>query len=206
MRYGQRDEQKLLYASRMAVTLGHLVVEQMDKVSLSTFDDEPRESLAPSNTMAQIIQMTKALDAVKPERKTAIGPAVLELAARAGRRGVVVILSDFLVDLDDLEAALQRLRYEKHEVVLMQVLHHDELAFELDGLVRFVGLEDEERTLARPEDVREEYLEAFGRFSRRLEDVCESNRCELLVCDTSRPMGELFADYLQQRSRVRRRW
>ncbi len=206
MRYGDDDTQKLLYAARMAVTLGYLVVEQSDKVSLTIFDDNVRASLTPSNTMGQILKMTEALDRVESVNKTQIGSALLDLAGRVGRRGIIVVFSDFFVDLDDLEDALQRLRYDKHEVVLMQTLHHDELSFELPGMVRFVGLEEADQFLTRPQDIRNAYLDALNKFNDRLQEICEANRCERVLCDTSRDMSELFADYLQQRSLTRRRW
>ena len=42
MRYGEGAEQKLLYAARMATTLGYSIVRQSDKVSLAMFDDRVR--------------------------------------------------------------------------------------------------------------------------------------------------------------------
>ncbi len=206
MRYGEAATQKLLYAARMAVTLGYLVVERSDKVSLTLFDDEVRATLRPSNTMGQVLKMTESLDAAEPVNKTQISSTLIDLAARAGRRGIVVVFSDFLVDLDDLEDALQRLRYDKHEVVLMHTMHHDELNFDIPGMVRFEGLEDDDVFLTRPNDVRKAYLEALKRHVDRLDEICETNRCERVECDTSRPLAELFADYLQQRAINRRRW
>ena len=207
MRYGEGARQKLMYAAQMAATLAYLIVEQIDKVALATFDDQVRDALAPSNSLSQLIRMTEVLDRVEPVQKTAIGSAITELAGRTGRRGIIIILSDFFVDLADLERAIQRLRYEQHEVVLFQLMHRDELAFQIPGMVRFEGLEDDEHYLTRPDDIRAAYLEAVGRFNERLESLCEANRCERVLCDTSRPMAELFADYLQQRTvSGRRRW
>lgn len=205
MRYGQGDQQKLLYASRMVATLGYLIIEQMDRVALATFDDEVREALPPSNALEQIIHMSEVLDNANPVEKTAIGSALTQLAGRTGRRGIIIILSDLFVDLDDLAAALQRLRYEQHEVVLFQVMHHDELDFRIPGMIRFEGLEIDERFLTRPSDVRTAYLDALNRFRDRLEGICESNQCELVLCDTSRSMADLFAEYLQHRTVFRRR-
>jgi uncharacterized protein (DUF58 family) len=206
MRYGEGDQQKLLYASRMALTLAYLIVQQADKVSATLFDEEVREVLPPSNGLPQVFRMTDTLDRAKPVKKTKMGPALLDLAGRAGRRGIVIIFSDFLADLDDLEQALQHLRYHRHEIVLMQVMHHDELTFDLPGLVRFIGLEDPGELLTRPEDVKATYLEALRRFNHRLQEVCEANHVERVLCDTSRDMGEIFADYLQKRMMIHKRW
>ena len=76
----------------------------------------------------------------------------------------------------------------------------------IPGMVRFVGLEDADQFLTRPDDVRDAYLEAMTAFNDRLEEICEANQCERLVCNTSRDMAELFADYLHARSLSHRRW
>jgi len=199
MRYGEGDTQKLLYAARMAVTLANLIVEQSDRVSLTTFDEKVVGALAPSNSLAQLINMSEMLDEVEPVKKTHIGPSLMDLAARAGRRAIIVILSDFFVDLDDLNDAVQRLCYDDHEVVLMQVLHNDEIEFNMPGTIRFVGLEDSREIDARPDDTRRAYLAAMKEFNDRLEAIANANQCERLVCDTSRDMAELFADYLNSR-------
>lgn len=205
MRYGQGDTQKLLYASRMAVTLANLIVEQSDRVSLTTFDEHVVNSLAPSNSLAQIINISEMLDLVEPVNKTRIGPSLMDLAARAGRRAIIVIFSDFFVDLDDLNDAVQRLCYDNHEVVLMQVLHNDEIEFRMPGTFRFLGLEDNSEINACPDDTRKSYLNAMKQFNGRLESIAKANQCERLVCNTSRDMAELFADYLHSRS-LRRHW
>lgn len=204
MRFGEEDQQKLLYASRLAVTLAYMIVEQSDKVSMGTFDESVRDWLRPSNNLGQILRMSQTLEDSKPVNKTRIGQSMLELAGRAGRRSIVILLSDLFVDLDDLRDAVERLRYDRHEIVLMQVLHNDEIEFNLEGMVRFVGLEDADEFLTRPQDIRDGYLQAFQRHKDRITEICEANRCEHLVCDTSRDLGDLFADYLQQRTMQRR--
>ena len=83
MRYGESDEQKLLYASRLATTLGYLVVEQSDKVSFATFDESVRDTLKPSNAMGQILRMTETLDQIKPVKKTQMSGPLLDLAGRS---------------------------------------------------------------------------------------------------------------------------
>lgn len=204
MRYGDDGQQKLLYASRMATTLGYAVVRQSDKVSLATFDDRLRGFVPPSNSMAQIVRMTEHLDQVKPVEKTGLADCLTELAGRMRRREIVIIFSDFFTDLEALESALQRMRYARHEVVLFQVMHHDELAFDLDGMIRFQGLEVPEFYLAQPEELRTAYLQAMGRFHQQFAGLCQRNRVERVLVDTSRDMSEVFVDYLNQRSLLNR--
>jgi uncharacterized protein (DUF58 family) len=204
MRYGEDNEQKLLYASKMATTLGHCIVRQSDKVSLSTFDERVLGFVPPSNSMGQVIRMTDHLQEIQPVQKTRMAECLTELTGRMRRREIVMVFSDFFTDLDALESALQRMRYNRHEVVLFQIMHHDELAFEFSGMVKFIGLEIPQELLTQPEELRQGYLRAMRRFNDRFEDLCQRNRIERVLVDTRRDMGEVFVDYLNQRSLLNR--
>jgi uncharacterized protein (DUF58 family) len=204
MRYGEDREQKLLYAAQMATTLGYSIIRQSDKVSLATFDDRLRGFIQPSNSMAQVVRMTEHLDEIEPVEKTKLAECLTELVGRMKRREIVMVFSDFFTDLDALEAALQRMRYNRHEVVLFQVMHHDELAFDFSGMIKFQGLEVPEELLAQPEDLRRGYLQAVERFNGRFEEICQRNGVERVLVDTSRSMGEVFVDYLNKRSLLNR--
>lgn len=200
MRYGEGREQKLLYAAQMATMLGYSVVRQSDKVSLATFDDRVRGFIPPSNSMDQIVRMTQHLDELKAEEKTAMSECLHDIAGRLGRREIVMIFSDFFTNLGELEPVLQRLRYSKHEVILFQVMHHDELTLDMDGMVKFVGLESPDELLAQTDDLRRNYLSAVRRHCDQIEEIAQRNGCERLLVDSRRNMSELFLDYLNQRS------
>lgn len=204
MRYGAGAEQKLHRAAQLLVTLGYSIVRQSDKVSLATFDEKVLAFVPPANSMAQIVRMTEHLDQIEPVQKTHLAECLTELAGRMRRREIVMIASDFFTDLDALESALQRLRYNRHEIVLLQVLHHDELAFDFAGMTKFVGLEVPEELLTQPEELRAAYLAALARFQAQLEEICHRNRIERVLIDTRRDLGEVLVDYLNQRSLLNR--
>jgi len=204
MRYGEGETQKLLYASKAASTLGYSVIRQSDKVSMATFDDKVRGTVPPSNSMSQVARMTQHLDAIKPVEKTDMAGCLSELANHMGRREIVFIFSDFFTDLDAIEDSLQRMRYSKHEVILFHVMHHDELEFNMKGMIKFVGLEIDLEKLAQPEDLRAAYLQIVRKFNARLEEIAQRNACEYILADTSRNLGEVFVDYLNRRSLLNR--
>ncbi len=205
MRYGEGDQQKLAYAAYMIAALAHATLQQRDKVSLATFDDEVRGVLPPSNSQGQILRLTELLDETEPKHKTHLHDCLTQLAARMKRREIVMIFSDFFTDdLDGLENALGRMRYNRHEVVLFQIMHHDELVFKFDDMTKFVGMEIPEELLAQPDRIRDAYLGAMQRFNDRLEEICQRNRIERVLVDTDRDMAEVLIDYLNQRSLLNR--
>ncbi len=204
MRYGEGPQQKMQYAAQMATTLGYAIVRQSDQVSLSTFDEALRGTIPPGNSMAQIVRLTDHLDSLEPVQKTRMPECLVELNGRFHRREIVMIFSDFFTDLKALEGALQRMRYNNHEVVLFHIMHHDELAFDFAGQIKFVGLEVSDELMTQPEDLRASYLAAVARFTKGLEEICQNNRIERVPVDTGRDMAEVLVDYLNQRSVLNR--
>tara|TARA_B100000678_G_C18108497_1_gene461782 strand:+ start:40 stop:948 length:909 start_codon:yes stop_codon:yes gene_type:complete len=204
MRYGEEQQQKMLYAAQMLTTLGYSIIKQSDRVSLSTFDEKVRGYVPPGNSMVQVQRMTEHLDEIEPKEKTDMSECLSEVAGRTGRREIIMIFSDFFTDLDELEKVLQRFRYQQHEVVLFQILHHDELAFNFDGMIKFIGLEVPDEILMQPSELRKAYLAALNRFNDRFEEICQANKVERLLVDTSTGMGEFLFDYLNTRGLVRR--
>jgi uncharacterized protein (DUF58 family) len=200
MRYGEGNEQKLRYAAQMAMALGFSVIRQSDKVALFTFDNRVRGHIPPSNSMAQVVRLTEHLDAIAPVEKTELPACMSEIAGRLGSREIVMIFSDFFTDVEALEPVLQRLRYAKHEVVLFQVMHHDELTFDLEGMIKFQGLESSEEWLIQTADLRRGYLEAVRAFQARMEAIVERNRCEHVLIDTREDLKTHLIDYLNQRT------
>lgn len=203
MRYGDGQEQKLLYASQLAATLAYAIVRQNDKVSLGTFDEQVRGWVPPGNTPAQVIRMIEHLDDIKPVEKTRLTESLQDLGGRMGRREIVMICSDFFGDLPGLEEALQRLRYQRHEVVLFHILHHDEIAFDFEGMVKFQGLEVAEEHLTSPQEIRAAYLKSFGQYVAQLDEICQRNKIERVQVDTRRPLAGVILDHLNQRAMLR---
>jgi hypothetical protein len=144
--------------------------------------------------------MTEQLDTIEPVRKTRLPECLVDLCGRMGRRAIVLVFSDCFTDIDHLEEALQRLRYSRHEVVLFQVMHPDELTFDFEGNVKFRGLETSDELLTQPAELRRRYLAALERFNGRLEEACLRNRVERLLVDTGRNPAEVLVDYLNARS------
>ena len=203
MRYGDQAQQKLTYAAQAATTLGYSIINQNDKVSLATFDDRVRGYVPPGNSLAQIHRITQHLDEISPVEKTSMAECLTDLTGRMGRREIVMIFSDFFTDLELLEKALQRMKYNRHEIVLFHVLHHHERSFEFEGMVKFLGLEEVSEYLTQTEDIRQGYLEAMSRYEGAFDDLCRRNAIERVSVDTSHNLGDDLVEYLNQRTRVR---
>lgn len=204
MQYGEGDSNKLAYAKLLAAVLGYLIVHQRDSASLAIFDDKWRTMLPPSSQPGHVTAMLRALEATEPRDKTGIGPLLHEVADKIRRRGLVFLISDCFDSVPSLLHGLRHLRFQGHEVTVFHILHHDELDFPFEGMVRFEGLEIPEKYLTRPQLIRPAYLRALEAFLKELQRGCESDQCDYVLMDTSRPLGDALGEYLVRRLRVKR--
>ena len=200
MRYGDDDQQKLSFAARLGLTLAFAIVRQHDKVSFTTFDERVRQHIPPSHSTEQILRISEQMDLTTAVEKTSIR-VLSELVGRFGRREIVVIISDLFADPAELEDVVQRLRYDKHEVVLFHILHPRETDLDFSGEATFVGLESDDSLTARLDDVRPGYLEAFSRYAEQIERAADMNRCEYVRTPTDVPLAATLTNYLDRRKR-----
>ena len=122
------------------------------------------------------------------------------IGPRLKRRGIVAIFSDFFDDLDGIVEGLRRLVHRGQEPILFQVLDHQELAFELEGLVRFEGLEELGELKVDPKAIREAYLEEIGAHNRELARQARALSVDWVPLDTSLPLDAALSTYLARRA------
>lgn len=200
MMYGEGAQRKWDYAAALAVTLSYLIVRKRDKVGFGMFDDKVLLHLPASQTMLQPRRMDGVIEKHTPSQKTNIERTLMEFAPRLGRRGVVMVISDFFDDVERVLNVVRRFRYDLHDVVLFHVMHRDELAFPFDGNIRFEGLEGLPEIKTDAQQVRARYREVVSEYLDRLGRGCEKSNVEYVLMDTSVPVEVTLARYLAGRA------
>ncbi len=132
-------------------------------------------------------------------RKTATGPILHELAERFRKRGIVILFSDLLDDVDAILAGLKHFRHRRHEVVLMHVLDPAEVDFRFDQMMLFRGLEGLPELLAEPRALRSAYLAELQKFLHRLRQGCRQERIDYVLVRTDQSLEVVLSSYLASR-------
>lgn len=183
MLYGQRGLQsdpsrsasglsKLQYAQLIAFSLAYLVIEQRDFAALLTFSDGIDDWLPPSGSPAQFEDMISVMERASHHPKTDLANVLQQAGQRLARRGLVVLISDLLDDVQALLKSLRLLRLMGHDALLIHVLDRDEVEFPFDSMARFEGLEDQPQVLADPRLIAQAYRQAVKEFCQQLEVGC----------------------------------
>ncbi len=192
---------RLDYAKRLAATLSYLIINQGDAAGLLHVTEKTATEIPPRRNASHLQVILDTLGQARPTGETRLVPMLHELAEKARRRALVVILSDCFCDGDALRDALQHLRFQKHDLALFHLLDPLELDFEFDRPVRFVDMEGSQSIITEPATVRAEYQTQLKRFLGKLRDDCHEFNADYRRVTLDRPYGEVMADFLTERAR-----
>jgi len=128
-----------------------------------------------------------------------------EFAERAGRRALIVLISDLFDDAEQVLTGIRHLRHRDHDVIVFHILDPDELEFPFDRMTRFEGLEAWPEVLADPRAVREAYLNEVRAFNLVVSKGCAAERVDYRRIATNVRLDIGLSTYLAGRMRRRSR-
>src|SRR3954447_2878521 len=179
---------KFDYACRLVASLGYLMLAQTESVGLATFSGTIDHWLVPRAGISQLAPLIDLLERAVPRGDSKPGEAMSEVADRLERRALAIVISDCFQPIARIREGLTRLRHDRHETILIQVLHQDEVEFPFRRWSRFRGLEGERPTLLEPAPVRKTSLDNFRRHRRELADRARAAGAEFHTFTTDKPL------------------
>lgn len=199
MQYGSGPMNKYEYAATLAASLAYLLLKQHDSVGCIAFDEVIRARTPQRSTQAHLSTIVQTLDASKPRNKTDPGSILREIAETGPRRGMIVLLSDLLGDVESTLRGLRLLRQRGHDVLVLHVMDDDELDFPFDGPTRFEGLELPAHLNCNPRALREGYLASLEKFLTKLRRGCARDAVDYTLIRTSQPLDAALASFITGR-------
>ncbi len=196
MKYGSGSITKLDYGKMMAACLSYLILHQRDAVAVGIFDAAMRNYLPRTGNMASVHTIMNILAAFKPTEQTSIGSVLHEAAGQIKRKGIVILISDLFDDEEAIMSGIQHLRFGGNEVILFHTMDPFELEFPFSGMVEFDGLENTDKLMTRPREIRKSYLREVESFRARLREGCDRNNVHYVLVNTSQPLHEVLSGYL----------
>ncbi len=202
MSYGSGKVSKLEYAKFLAASIAYLVLKQRDSVGLSVFDSEVRAYMPPRSSMSVILEIDRMLRVTQPLPKTTIAKQLHDIALLMKRRSFVVLISDLFSDVDDIMAGLDHIKFDGHNVVVIQTLDPYELEFPFKGTWRFEGLEGEEPLTTQTDRMKESYLADLGKYLDELNDRCVGSHIDYTLANTRHPLDAVLSEVVLKRQNL----
>jgi uncharacterized protein (DUF58 family) len=148
---------KLAYAERLAAALALLLLRQRDAVGLVRFDERVRSAIPPRARSGQWRRIVAALDDPGAGLASSAPVALSQAARLINRRGMVVLISDLLMDLPEVERSVRGLRAAGHDVTVLHIMDPAERDLAVSAEALFVDPESALEVPASTSDVRTAY-------------------------------------------------
>jgi uncharacterized protein (DUF58 family) len=196
MAYGSQGYSKSDYSRTLAATLAYYLNLQRDCVGLLTYDQQVRDFLPARYRIGHLRNLMSLLDRSEQGSSTNTALALEQVANLVKKRGLVVILSDFLTPVDELRRPLSYLRSRGHEVMALRILDPTEVSFEFAEATLFRDLESRQPMYIEPQVARASYLERFAAHRQQLQDVCVGLGIDLTGMLTNEPLEQVLYHWL----------
>jgi uncharacterized protein (DUF58 family) len=205
MAYGRGPLTKCDYAITAAAALAYLLLRQQDAVGCAVFDEALRQTIPLRTSTSHLNTIIRALEPRQPKHKTRLYDVLAKVAESYPRRGMMILISDLLVDVADAQRGLRLLRQRGHDVLVLHVMDDDELDFPFASPARFEGLETADHLTCNPRALRDGYLDALEGFLASVRHGCAHDNVDYALIRTSMPLDAALTAFLRHRQRERQR-
>ena len=214
MFYPEKGVNKFQFSALAAASIINLLKKQRDAFGLGIFAEEI-ELLSPakSTTVHQKFiyhELEKYLNSASRSKKTNLAENLHHIAESVSKRAMIVIFSDFFEnfsgteELDEVFAALQHLKYNKHEVIVFDVLdkkHEVDFNFE-NRPYQFVDAESGESVHLNPSVYAESYKQKMTAFLRELDAKCGQYKIDLVHASIEDGYNSILQAWLIKRGKM----
>ncbi|MBI4421236.1 MAG: DUF58 domain-containing protein [Gemmatimonadetes bacterium] len=198
----ERRLTKLEYAKRLAAALSLVMLRQRDATGFIGFDEAVRAVVPARARLQQWWTMVSAVSRLQPGRGTAAEPALRRVTDLLRRRGLVVFVSDLLLEKDLALLALQYLRHRGHQVMVFHIMDPAELVLEGPPEARFEDPETGSGIIARPRELRVAYADTVQRTIAEWRVACRRGGMAYHHVLTDTPFGYVLRRATSRRSRL----
>ncbi len=202
MGYGSEELTKLDYGKALSAALSLLLLRQRDAVGLVPFSETITELLPPRSAMGWLQPLTATLENLNSTGETKIASALLDVAERVKRKGLVVLISDLLEEPEKIISSMKAIRHIGHEILVFHILDPLERSFAFPRDSRFKDLETEEIQPSRPWHIRKEYSQAVEQFIDEYRTRCRHERIDYRLFTTDTPYEVALFEFLSRRKKI----
>jgi len=189
---------KEIYAKKIAAALSYIGLANLDRVGLHSFDRSISLSRAPEKGRQVYLSILEFLIGLETNGETDLNSSLIEFAASAKQKGIVIILSD-LLDQSGFEEGIKSLLQNKYEIIVIQVLDREERFPKLKGYLKLKDLETSvEKNLTLNSELLDRFQKKMDDYLADIRGFCLESGVEYFLTDTSISFEDFLLDFLNQ--------
>jgi uncharacterized protein (DUF58 family) len=195
---------KIEYGSYLAAALAYMMLLQRDATGLIVYDESIKSYYPPRLKESHFRLLLQTLEKSSKQTsgvKTNAEAAFRQVSERLDKRGLIIVISDFLeAGQERIISLLKNFRHKKNEVIVFQVLDPAERFLNFDTDAELTDIETGEKIMTNPPQIRSLYQEAVAKFTDKYERDLKSDGIDYTLLDTSEPFDVALLSYLKRRS------
>lgn len=199
MGYG-RGVTKFEYGAFIAASLAYLMLLQRDAVGLVTTGSQGLRVLPPRSSPNHLRALIAELEDLRPGGKTDMRSSLEEVARKLHRRGLFIVISDFIEDPDAVERGFRHLQHRRNDIMAFHVADRDELELPFGKVTLFRDLEEDLEITTDPREIRREYRAAVKDHVDGVRKICHAHSADYDMFLTDEPLHRSLVRYLARRS------
>ena len=178
-------------ARRLAAALCYIGLVHFDRVTILPFRAALSREIAPGRGRGRIFGVFSLLEALEAGGGTDLKQSIRQFAGRPFRRGVAIVISDFL-DPSGFESGLKALSSLGHDVLVVQVFSARERDIDTLGEVRFVDAESGEHLdLDVTPGLSKAYRDAWNAHAEAVASFCRRYRLPFVRASAEDPFEDI---------------
>ncbi len=202
MNFSSGNVSKLEYASYLSAAMSYLMLNQQDGIGLVTFDHAIKQFIPPRSNPSHLNTVLSTLEKISTGTDTRLGPVLHEMAERIKKRGLVIIISDFLDDPEQVMEGLKHFRHNKQEVIVFHILDKQELLFDYNVRTRFRDMETGETITTEPWHIQRDYQKLIQAFQSYYKKHCRERHIDYIPLYTDESLDTALNEYLRKRQKL----
>ena len=214
MNFPDKGVNKLQYSIYAIASLMYLFKKQRDAFGLCLFSDKIDWISPVRSTSTHLFylyaELEKAYKQPRQNTSTNITDVLHHIAEEVHQRSMIIIFSDMLENnmnpekLNALFAAIQHLKYNKHEVIIFNVNDkHKEFDLGFDNRPHhFIDIENGEEVKVHPGKIREAYHTALMAYKHEIALKCAQYHIDIVDAQIQEGYNNLLKTYLIKRNKM----
>ncbi len=192
---------KLDYARFFAAALIYLAHRQHDAVGLLAFNDRVHQYRPATGRGAGVRALYHELDQLEASGGSNWTLPLTQIQGQFRKAGLIVLISDFYTDPDQLATVLRGLSANGHDLLLVHVLGTTEQSPQLAGATTLRDVETGEVMEVTRDELEADYPARLAAHLTRLKQLVLGMGGHYLQVSTSEPLDRVLAGYLHFRAR-----
>jgi uncharacterized protein (DUF58 family) len=203
MNHKDGDFKKIDYAKYLAASLAYLANLQGDAVGLYVFKNTNLFAMDAKQDTQHLARLFHQLELIKPEGTFTKTINYKEIFAGKHQRELLIFITDFYQDKDEIIDLLTSLTSLGHEIIVLHLLAENELNLDFKGYTSFEDLETAQTIQIDQHKARKAYQERMTDFLASTRTAMLDKKIYYRTLSTTQPIDEALRDFLKQRSKLK---